>query len=692
MKHLLLKSCAIGMLICICACKTKVPKAPEVIGYALKSPGFEVFPEDEKPDLHAFLLNQTTQVFTSRKHALLRASVNPDSLKVRQQLLTEWFEPQITSSFPTQKCALSPQVTGEIVLKEAGYRIEKILYQSRENHHVSANLYLPLEREGPIPGVLMTCGHSNIGKAAGVYQAMCILLARNGIACLIVDPIGQGERFQFLDESGQPATRGGTLTHSLMDYAANLTGTDVASLMAWDNIRGIDYLMSRPEVDPTRIGVTGNSGGGTQTAFLMAYDKRITVAVPSCYITAHEGLIGGIGPQDGCQQLYGEATVEFDHGDFLNMVAPKPIRILSAEQDFFPIDYTRSTYAEVQQTYRTLDAEEKVSLFTYNDKHGFSNPRRQAGVQWFRQWFFGDSSPVVEPEWEALSDTALWACPTGQVLSHLPAERNVVDLLVEREEAFAISRTEFQENMHPLLIRDKIIEVLSIPLQVPNFITKFGVAEQHLGFTLTRTQIQPHDGFPIPGLWYEPDGYSGTGPIHLIVAGQGKSASVQPGDMILNLLRQGQPVFTMDLRSIGESLDDPEKNTYVDGTQSDYRNGMISWFLGKPLLGQRVQEIRVAAKALRDWTDSPIGAVQVHATGRAGIAALHAAYFDRHIPIVNLENCPKSWMEFVNNPLQQHVLSQIAPNALNWYDLIDLERFIMPRKVVWRGEFKGEEL
>ena len=171
--------------------------------------------------------------------------------------------------------------------------------------------------------MLVPCGHSANGKASETYQRICILLAKNGMAALCYDPIGQGERIQRLDAAGKPAIREGSTTeHTMAGIGALLVGRQVASYRIWDGFRALDYLASRPEIDPARLGCTGNSGGGTMTAYLMALDDRIAVAAPSCYITSLERLFATIGPQDAEQNITGQVAAGMDHADYVTMRAP----------------------------------------------------------------------------------------------------------------------------------------------------------------------------------------------------------------------------------------------------------------------------------------------------------------------------------------------------------------------------------
>src|SRR5207248_1463563 len=284
--------------------------------------------------------------------------------------------------FP-EKTPLNPRIVGKET--RDGYRIERVIYESRPQHHVTAVLYLP-EGKPPFPGVLLPCGHSANGKAAEAYQRACILMAKNGLAVLCYDPIGQGERVQLLDRQGKPALAASTSEHTMAGVGALLVGSSTATYRIWDGIRSLDYLASRPEVDPKRLGCTGNSGGGTLTAYLMALDDRIVAAAPSCYITSLERLFATIGPQDAEQNITGQVAFGMEHADYLTMRAPRPTLVCVGTQDYFDIQGAWTSFREAKLLYGLLGHGERVDLFEYNDKHGFSKPRREAAMRWMRRW------------------------------------------------------------------------------------------------------------------------------------------------------------------------------------------------------------------------------------------------------------------------------------------------------------------
>ena len=198
-----------------------------------------------------------------------------------------------------ERTPLDPQIVGTMPLP--GYRVEKIIFQSQPKHYVTALLFLPESPrfKPPYPGILVACGHDFVGKAA--YQAVGGLMAINGMAALVIDPIDQGERGQYLGEGGWPKLHT-CEAHINVGVGCILLGRNTARFEVWDGMRAIDYLQSRSEIDPQRIGCTGSSGGGTQTSYLMALDERIRCAAPSCYITSLPRLLATIGPQDAEQQ------------------------------------------------------------------------------------------------------------------------------------------------------------------------------------------------------------------------------------------------------------------------------------------------------------------------------------------------------------------------------------------------------
>ena len=210
------------------------------------------------------------------------------------------------------------------VVERDTYKIENVLFESRPGFLVSANLYIPKGRSFPLPGVVASCGHSDNGKAIETYQSFCQGLARLGYVVLIFDPIGQGERMQYVDANLKPMHGTGTGEHNYAGIQQVLVDERFWMWRAWDGIRALDYLMSRKEVDVRHLGITGNSGGGTMTTWLCGVEDRWTMAAPSCFVTEFrrnmENELGADMEQCPPRAL----ALGLDHEDFLAALAPKP--------------------------------------------------------------------------------------------------------------------------------------------------------------------------------------------------------------------------------------------------------------------------------------------------------------------------------------------------------------------------------
>jgi dipeptidyl aminopeptidase/acylaminoacyl peptidase len=241
--------------------------------------------------LYAYLQGQAKEHLDARRAAL--QSLKPEEIRRRQsELRAKLIE--ALGGFPS-RTPLNARTLGRH--SRAGYSVERVVYESRPDHHVTALFYLP-EGRPPFPGVLVPCGHHQAAKAFEEYQRVCILMAKSGIAALCFDPISQGERVQFLGNDGKAGVKDNSLEHTMIGIGALLVGKTSAAYTTWDSIRSLDYLAGRPEIDAKRLGCTGNSGGGAMTGHLMALDDRIVAAAPDCSISniGLERLFATFGP------------------------------------------------------------------------------------------------------------------------------------------------------------------------------------------------------------------------------------------------------------------------------------------------------------------------------------------------------------------------------------------------------------
>ncbi len=287
-----------------------------------------------------------------------------------------------------------PPVTKTGQVEGDGYRIDKLAFESLPGYYVPALLYRPGGMAGPAPGVLSPCGHAGIAKAAGDYQTLHINLARRGFFVLTYDPVGQGERSQFWDaERRRSRFDLGCGEHAVLGNPLYLIGGNLARFRIWDGIRGIDYLTSLPEVDATRIGCVGNSGGGTLTAYITALDPRVAAAAICCSITTLPRRMGNRIQEDPSsdpeQDLFGFVGEGIDHAGLLALCAPRPTLVGSARFDFFPIEGARESFAEAKRLYEVAGAGGRIEQAEAAEGHGLSLPLREAVYGWFGRWLNG---------------------------------------------------------------------------------------------------------------------------------------------------------------------------------------------------------------------------------------------------------------------------------------------------------------
>ncbi len=639
-----------------------------------KAENLTVLSSDEQPGelLRAYLLKECDALLDARREEV-RKLETPEAVRERiERVRKDWMA--AIGPFP-ERTALNGETTG--VIEANDYRIERVLYESRPGHHVTGNLYVP-KGEGPFPGVLVPCGHSGNGKAAGAYQSACILLARHGFVTLIYDPFGQGERCQSLDDKGKPIIRGVT-EHTVADIGARLTGVGAANYRIWDGIRSIDYLISRPEVDPNRIGCTGNSGGGTMTAYLMATDDRILAAAPSCYVTSLSRLFNTIGPQDGEQNITAQVALGIDHADYIALRAPKPTLLLTGTYDFFDIDGSWDSFREAKRLYGILGFGERVGLFEYPDKHGFSQPRREAALRWMRRWLQGIDDAPTEAEPTLQTDEALQVTKSGQVVTDF-GDRTVWDLNLERATALAKDREAFWRDRPKDECLAEVRRLAGIRPMIDKPVAKGLGSIEREGYTIEKLRIEQAGEPPVPALLFLPVKREGKLPAVLYVDGRGKQHGAAPGGPIEALVKEGRAVLAIDVRGTGEMASAKPRLIGKNEFQLSY----LGIHLGRPLPGQRAEDVLAALETLLDRDEIDAKNVRLVGIEQGGPVALHAAALDPRVTEIVVEEAIESWMAVVATPLAEHQLEQIVAKALERYDLPDLVRAIAPRAVELR--------
>ncbi|MBN2008455.1 acetylxylan esterase [candidate division KSB1 bacterium] len=618
--------------------------------------------------VRTYLLYKIHKQYDQRRSAIQNALKSPSAMEVYRDSCRARYR-RLLGAFP-EKTPLNPQITR--MSMNDGFRLENVIYKSRPNHHVTANLYVP-DGRGPFPGVLFFCGHEMTSKATESYQKTAILFAKNGFVVLVIDPISQGERVQFTDENGKRILRGSTTEHTLLNAGANLVGTNVVTYELYDNVRSLDYLLTRPEVDPDRIGCLGNSGGGSQTQYFVGFDDRVKVAAPCCNISRRERNLELTGANDGCQQMPFEGREMLEIGDFLIMFAPKPLLILAGTLDFVDYYGTEQTFEELRQAYNTMGYPENVSLFAVDDGHGISQPKREAAVRWFRRWFYQDDSAIHENNLETLPEESLNCTPDGQVNAMFSNEVNVQHINMKLANDYRLMRENFCKHSSPEIFENKIRKLLGlgeVNKTVNVEIVRCDTIQQR---TLQRLIIRRTGEIPLPCLMYSPIGKQ-QAEVILWLNSQGKAAIAAHDSLFLPYVSTGSTVLIADLRCIGETTDRPEYNHWKY-YNDEYNNASFCLHLGETLVGQRVVDIFTLLDFLEQHTNIGDLPITIIANERAALPALHAAALDKRIHILKLSDTIRSYMEILERPMEKNWYSYVIPNALLYYDVPDLVAF-----------------
>lgn len=595
-------------------------------------------------------LTKQAEVYWDRREKEVAALNTRASIAARQQYVLQQMT-TLMGGFPAQKSPLNPLVTRRFT--RDGYRVENVIFESQPGFRVTANLYLPTVGTPPFPAVLGVAGHSSNGKASATYQSAFIGFVKHGFAVLAFDPPGQGERSEYFDpESGRSRIGIGTAEHTMAGLQALLTGHTMARYETWDGIRAFDYLLTRPEIDPKRIAVAGNSGGGTQAAYLAAVEPRLAAIVSSCYMTRWRELWSGPGPQDAEQVFPSFVEKELDFGDFALALAPRPFLMTTAIQDFFPIAGARATYKQNRRLFDLLGGGEKAGYFEFDDTHGWSQPRRQAAYRFLAQWLQGRTIAGDEPEVAPEEESLLYATPTGQLATSGGSE-TVQSLNL------AYARQLRRSPATPASLA-AAIGWKGVPPKPA--VRVLGEAARD-GIRVERLELTVEGGIAIPALLFHGSGARAA--VFVSSFGKGNDADT------MALAKAGTTVLAIDPRGMGESY----KPAGRTGYRQSYQLAARAILLGRNLLEMQASDLQ---SAVGYFDGKP---VTLYAKGAAGPAAAMAAALDGRVAELVIERSIVSYMDVVAARIHEGLDQAVAPGILKHADLPDALRIMGGRPV-----------
>jgi len=290
-----------------------------------------------------------------------------------------------------EKTDLKPVITGKVEHDE--FTVENIHFQSRPGLYVTANLYIPKGIEEPAPAILYVCGHgavkkNNISYGNKVrYQHHGAWFARHGYVCFTIDTLQLGEI---------EGIHHGTYRYKMWWW--NSRGYTPAGVEAWNCIRALDYLQTRKEVDISRVGVTGRSGGGAYSWWIAALDDRIKAAVPVAGVTDLQNHVVDGCVEGHCDCMYIVNTYRWDYPLVAALVAPRPLLISNSDKDrIFPLDGVVRLHSKVREIYSLYDAEKNLGLNITEGPHQDTQELRIHAFVWFNRFLKGQNPLIDKP-------------------------------------------------------------------------------------------------------------------------------------------------------------------------------------------------------------------------------------------------------------------------------------------------------
>ncbi len=604
-----------------------------------------------------------------------RASIRThDDVETRNRFVRARFREMIHGLPP--RTPLNQKVVR--VTELVGYRIENILFESRPDFPVTGNLYVP-EGRGPFPGIISPCGHYPLARMQPDYQAVYLNLVRNGFVVLAYDPIGQGERRQYSSPGGAPAELADPVyEHSMPGQVLLLMGQDLTHYRIWDGMRAIDYLLTRPEVDGSRIGCAGHSGGGTMTMFISALDDRVRCAVVNEGGTGHRwpveiGPGDRVGPSDVEQNLFPAAVYGIDICDLHVAIAPRPL--LAMIEQYSP--HFDAAAAHIRTRYEQLGAPDRFSTVEANDPHAYTVKLRLATTDWFSRWFYDRPGPAIEPEFELQKPATLYVTPRGSIRE--ARQGQTIFSLVEKQGATLPPARDVPRNAAELAsYRSQVAGQIRTLLRLERHDPGEALAARQLGLTprkgysVEKLEFLSEPGIYIPA-WVFLPGRRASDRIILFASEAGKEQDGMEFGSLEALARAGRVVLAVDVRGMGETspphCQDLEGSRFSHLFSVETAAAYMAWYMDRCLLGMRVFDVIRSADYALSRDDADRSGVDAIGKGAGALWVLYAAALDERIRAVVAERGLISYASLTRVDRYLHSAGVFVRDVLGSLDL-----------------------
>ena len=559
--------------------------------------------------------------------------------------------------FP-EKTPLNAKVTG--IVRRNGYRVEKILFESRPGMFVTGNLYVPEDSRfaPPYPAAIELCGHSRDGKAAPSYRRIAVLAAKNGMAAFVVDPLGQGERRQSPEEEaslGSPVAN-----HLRMGVNAVLLGHGLVAFEIWDAMRALDYLDTRADLRHDGYGAMGNSGGGTQSVMMSALDGRIMATATSCFLSNLRDQTMWRLLADSEQLIFGQLADGLNHAAY-PLLGGHPVMLLARCDDMIPYSGTLATARLLQDVARNLGRAGWYPFASSPGPHGYNEEQMRRSVDFLLRRLCGKGAVFDEPAFDTSEqdfgpeERACRVTPEGRVRS-LDGFRSVYACLNEELDLAIARRCAQDRTARAKMVRE------AADIDESRVGTRTVRSESALpdGTKVLRVFYEISDGYRMPVVELVPQGAERYPPLVLAIDGARTNCA--------ELVRANgnRAIFVPDLCACGEI--GAARHRYVC-PYDDEETAKMLYLMGSSLVGRRAGElIALGNEAKRRFGKNPT----VVTTGRLAVPAAHAmaaapGLFAGHEFI----DPPLPWTQAVRARAQS-LYSTSVHGALLKYDWSDL--------------------
>jgi len=534
-------------------------------------------------------------------------------------------------------------------VQRKGYTIEVLYFQSLPGFYVTANLYRPEGGPGPFPAVVWGPGHSShVDGAKALCQKYAIPWVRNGYICLMVDPIQVAEVF---------GVHRGTHARGMWDWFAR--GYSPIGIEVWNAMRAVDYLLTRRDVDSTRLTINGVSGGGHLSWMAGAADRRFSVVQPVAGTGDIQTHVGRDLERSHCDCAYFINVFRHDWTILAALVSPRPLLLgASTEDSYYPTAGYRNVYEKASQLYSRLGVADRVSLFEVPGGHDYTQAEREKAVEWSDLWLKGLTSHVEEKPFEEVPGEQL-AALGGMYGQHPPnINARIQELLIPTARL-----VEFDDPAQWLRKKAEILDRLELVTfrNLPADRKGVKVAEGEHGAVILETE----PGIRVGVISNVPESMGPRQKAVLYVASEGDTEDMG----IWNFMK----AYPFPGYSASRHMVFPRglgRGIWDQGLVRKYeRNAML---IGRSLDDMRLYDVLCAVDYVVGLPSFAGTELTVVGKGNQSVLAVYAALLDRRITRV-----------MVFDPPESHRQGPVFLDVLRYTDIPQAMALLAPRELVF---------